>query len=98
MLKLHIKSMNTHIKYSTNSLPVSDEMNGILRHDSAVQGYTGPGSTWTNEMNFVMNHALGARSITRSTCWPHCITYTPVSVTAIRWLVQYHYSADLKTH
>ena len=30
-----------------------------------LEGYTGPGKTWTNEMNFVMNHAPGARSIAR---------------------------------
>ena len=33
-------------------------MNGALGHDSALQGYTGPGTTWADEMNFVMNHAL----------------------------------------
>ena len=27
--------------------------------------YTGPGKTWSNEMNFVMNHAPGAGSITQ---------------------------------
>ena len=33
-------------------------MNGILGNDSALQGHTG--TTWTNEMNLVMNHAPGA--------------------------------------
>ena len=38
-------------------------MNGVLGHDSVLQGYTGPDTTWANEMNSVMNHALGAGSI-----------------------------------
>ena len=40
-------------------------MNGVSGHDSALEGYTGPVTTWTNEMNFVMNHAPGAWSIGR---------------------------------
>ena len=40
-------------------------MNGVLNHDSALQCYTGPGTTWTNEMNFVMNYVPGAGSIAR---------------------------------
>ena len=28
--------------------------NGVLGHDSALQGYTGPGTTWVNEVNFVV--------------------------------------------
>ena len=27
---------------------------GVLSHDFALFGYTGPGTTWANEMNFVM--------------------------------------------
>ena len=38
-------------------------MNGVLGHDSALQGYTGPGTAWSNGMNFVTNHAPGAESI-----------------------------------
>ena len=38
-------------------------MIGVLSHDSALKGCSGPGTTWTNEMNFVMNHDLGAGSI-----------------------------------
>ena len=34
------------------------EMIGVLGHDSALQGYTGPETT-ANEMNFVTNYALG---------------------------------------
>ena len=30
-----------------------------------LQGYTGPGTTWANEINFDMNHAPGAGSIPR---------------------------------
>ena len=40
------------------------EMIGILGHDSALYGYTRPGTTSTNEIIFVMNHAPGAGSIT----------------------------------
>ena len=35
-------------------------MNGVFSHDSALQGYTGPGTTWANEMNLAMKHAPGA--------------------------------------
>ena len=38
-------------------------MNGVAGHDSALQGYAWPGTTWDNEMNFGMNHAPGAGSI-----------------------------------
>ena len=31
-----------------------------FRLDSALKGYTGPGTTWVNKRNFVMNHAPGA--------------------------------------
>ena len=37
-----------------------------LGYDSVLWGYTGPGTTWTNETNFVMKHAPGAGSIV----WP----------------------------
>ena len=30
-------------------------MNDVLGHDSALQGYIGPETTWANEMNFIMN-------------------------------------------
>ena len=32
------------------------EMKDVLGNDSALEGYSGPGITWTNEMNFVTNH------------------------------------------
>ena len=38
-------------------------MNDLLGHNSALQGYTAPGTTQAKEMNFVMNHAPGAGSI-----------------------------------
>ena len=41
-------------------------MNGVLGHDSALQGYTGPGATLANEMKFVMNYTPGAGSIART--------------------------------
>ena len=31
----------------------------VLGHDSALLGYTRQGTTWTDEMNIVMNHARG---------------------------------------
>ena len=36
-----------------------------LCQDSALQGCTWPGTTWANEIYFVMNHALGAGSLAR---------------------------------
>ena len=32
-------------------------MIGVLGPDSALEGYTGPWTTWANEMNFDINHA-----------------------------------------
>ena len=49
--------------YSSGTL--NKQMNGVLDHDAALKGYTGPGITWANEMNFVWNHASGAASIAR---------------------------------
>ena len=43
----------------------SNEMIGVLGHDSALSGYTGPDKTWADDMNFVMHHAPGAGSIAR---------------------------------
>ena len=40
-------------------------MNVVLGDDSALHGYTGPGTTWANEMNFGIKHAPGAGSIAR---------------------------------
>ena len=37
---------------------MNESMIGVLGHDSALSGYTGPGTTWVNGINFVMNHAL----------------------------------------
>ena len=36
-----------------------NEMIGVLGHVSALLGYAGPGTSWANEMIFVMNHAPG---------------------------------------
>ena len=41
------------------------EMNGVLGHNSALEGYTRQGTTWDNEMNFGMNHAPGVGLIAR---------------------------------
>ena len=32
-------------------------MNGASDHNSAVSGYTGSGTTWTNDIYLAMNHA-----------------------------------------
>ena len=40
-------------------------MNGVLGHDSAFVRLCWAGDNLANEMNFVMNHAPGAGSITR---------------------------------
>ena len=40
-------------------------MIGVLGHNSALKGKTGPGTTWVNGMNFVMKHAPGAGLIAR---------------------------------
>ena len=39
-------------------------MHGVLGHDSAL--YTGPETTWADEIDLVTNHAPGARLIARS--------------------------------
>ena len=36
-----------------------NEMIGVLGHDSDLQGYSGPETTWAYKMNFVMNYAPG---------------------------------------
>ena len=38
-------------------------MNDVLGHDSVVKLYTEPQTTWANEMNMFLKHALGAGSI-----------------------------------
>ena len=45
---------------------LSECMHGVLGHDSALKGYTRPGTTWANGMKFVMNHTPGVASIARS--------------------------------
>ena len=41
------------------------QMNGVLSHGCTLQGYTGPWTTWANEMNFVMNRAPVTGLLTR---------------------------------
>ena len=55
-------------------------MNGVLGHNSALQGYAGSGTTWANDMPFVMNHDPGAGSLARpidlqSSALPLCHGY-----------------------
>ena len=42
-----------------------NKINGALGHNSTLQGYTGQGIIWANEMNFGMKHAPGAGLIIR---------------------------------
>ena len=51
------------IEWGVYEMIVTNEMIDVLGHDSALLGYTRPGTTWANEMNFVMNHAPSAGSI-----------------------------------
>ena len=53
--------MHAHLFMAFKQCNKPTEMN--LGHDSALKGFTGPGTTWANEINFVMNHAPGAGSI-----------------------------------
>ena len=65
------KGFRQGINYSKNSCcksvllreGVNKRMSAVLGQDSALQGYTGPGTNWANEMNFGMNHASGAGSV-----------------------------------
>ena len=53
-----------------------NEMNGVLGYNSALRGYTGPGTTWANEMNFGYRPCPRCR-INYWTCWSavqHCAT------------------------
>ena len=43
-----------------------NEMTGVLGHDSVLWGYSGPGTTKANEIDFSVNHAPGAGLI----AWP----------------------------
>ena len=45
-----VEGMNEWMKDGMNEW-MNEWMNGVL-------GYTRPGTTWSNEMNFIMNHAL----------------------------------------
>ena len=68
-----------------------NEMIGVSGHDSALEGYTGPGTTWVNGMNLVMNHAPWVTdewsrtkgSSTRSIHWPTDVLND--QDTRIRW-------------
>ena len=52
----------SHTGTTCRKAHVSDQWS-VLGHHAALYGYTGPGTTWANEMNFSMNHAPGAGSI-----------------------------------
>ena len=76
------------------------QLNGILGHDSALYGYTGPGTTWVNEMSFVMKHAPSAGSIARpidqqSSTLPLC-QGRPLQPGPMRWLINHAPDAGLK--
>ena len=39
---------------------MNERKNSVSDHNAVLQGYTGPGTTWTNEMKFGLNHTSGA--------------------------------------
>ena len=47
-------------------------MIGVLSHSSALEGYTGPRTTWANKMMAVMNYANGAGLLNLLTINPAC--------------------------
>ena len=49
-----------------NLYEISNDMNGVLGHDGALQGYTRPQTTLAKKTNFVMSHAPCAGSIRTS--------------------------------
>ena len=53
--------MDTHYHVSSYAL----QMIGVLFHDSALQGYTWPGTTWADEMNVCYETCHGAGLIAR---------------------------------
>ena len=57
---ISLHEVNTRWIYSA-----INEMDIVESHDSALQSYTGPGTTWVIEMN-VLNHAPGVKSIAKS--------------------------------
>ena len=64
----------------------------------ALEGYTGPGTTWGNEMNFVMKHAPGAGSIARPVKQQSCatlITVRPTPPLQYRWKKQQKKSLNI---
>ena len=65
----------------TNNAAIT-KMNGVIGHDSALQGYTWPETTWTDEMNVVMNHAPDAGSIAQPVDQQQCATELPTSLSA----------------
>ena len=53
-----------HIQYYSHDC-LGIAINGVLGPYSAPVRLTGTGTSWANEINFVMNHAPGAGSIAR---------------------------------
>ena len=43
-------------RHTLHNCVAMNETFDILGHDSALQGYPGPMTTYANEMNFGMNH------------------------------------------
>ena len=46
-----------------NDTRIENKINGVSGRDTALQGYTGPETTWAYEVNCIINHAPGAGSI-----------------------------------
>ena len=79
-----------------------NDMNGGLGHDSVLLGFTRPGTAWVNEMNFEMNHAPGAGSITQSVDLqsselPLCHDYPMSNMNEQIQTPQMQFSAQTKT-
>ena len=61
-------------------------MDGVLDHNSALSGYTGPAPTWVNIINFDMNNAPGAGSIARPVGQQSSDTIVPQNPLIVLWL------------
>ena len=76
-------------------------MNGVLGHDSALQGYTGPGTTCANEVNFVaiLVQDWLLDMLTSSPAHYHCAPDAPLNTLIIHgWVNILHSSTTQALH
>ena len=82
-------------------------MIGVLCHDSALKGYTGPGTTWANKIHFVMNHAPGAGTFAQTVdlqstalilSYGCPLIHVLYMLTTVLYLKQYHCNKYLHVH